>query len=137
MILYFQGGEKVNNRIKQLRLDLGLSQEAFGRQIKIQRSSVSKIETGENSPSDQTISLICKEFNVNENWLRTGEGGNDNMYIKSTPYDIAYNRFGYIMENSTPEKKAALTMLLELLYTVPDNTWNTIMKEFEAIKKED
>ncbi len=127
----------MNNRIKQLRLDLGLSQEAFGRQIKIQRSSVSKIETGENSPSDQTISLICKEFNVNENWLRTGEGGNDNMYIKSTPYDIAYNRFGYIMENSTPEKKAALTMLLELLYTVPDNTWNTIMKEFEAIKKED
>lgn len=127
----------MNNRIKELRLDLGLSQEAFGKQIKIGRSSVSKLESGENNPSDQTISLICKEFNVNEEWLRTGEGGNENMYVKATPYQMAYNRFGYIMENATPEKKAALTMLLELLYTVPDNTWNTIMKEFEAIKKED
>ena len=32
------------------------------------------MESGENSPSDQTIALICKEFNVNEDWLRTGEG---------------------------------------------------------------
>lgn len=127
----------MNNRIKKLRLDLGLSQEAFGKQIKIQRSSVSKIETGENSPSDQTISLICKEFNVNEDWLRTGEGGDDNIYVKATPYQRAYNRFGYIMENSTPAKKATLSMLLELLYTVPDDAWDAIIKEFEEIKKED
>ena len=40
------------------------------------------------------------------------------------------------MENSTPLKKAALSMLLELIYTVPDNAWDTIMKEFEEIKKE-
>lgn len=126
----------MNNRIKELRLDLDLSQEAFGKRIKIQRSSVSKIETGENCPSDQTISLICKEFNVNEEWLRTGKGGVENRYIKATPYQRAYNRFGYIMENSTPLKKAALSMLLELLYTVPDNAWDTIMKEFEEIKKE-
>ncbi len=127
----------MNNRIKELRLDLGLSQEAFGKQIKIRRSSVSKIETGENSPSDQTISLICKEFNVNEEWLRTGAGGDENRYIKTTPYQRAYNHFGYIMENSTPSKKAALSMLLELLYTVPDSAWDSIMKEFDEIKKED
>ncbi|EOS72472.1 hypothetical protein C817_05486 [Dorea sp. 5-2] len=127
----------MNNRIKELRLDLGLSQEAFGKQIKIGRSSVSKLESGENNPSDQTISLICKEFNVNEDWLRTGEGGDENRYIKVTPYQRAYNRFGYIMENSTPTKKATLSMLLELLYTVPDDAWDAIIKEFEEIKKED
>ena len=127
----------MNNRIKELRLNLGLSQEAFGKQIKIGRSSVSKLESGENNPSDQTISLICKEFNVNEDWLRTGAGGDENRYIKTTPFQRAYNRFGYIMENSIPSKKAALSMLLELLYTVPDEAWNTIMKEFEEIKKEE
>lgn len=126
----------MNGRIKKIRLESGLSQEAFGKRIKIRRSSVSKIETGENSPSDQTISLICKEFSVNEEWLRTGEGGDENRYINSTPYQKAYNRFGYIMENSTPSKKAALSMLLELLYTVPDDAWDSIMKEFEEIKKE-
>lgn len=136
MLLYFQGGEQMNNRIKELRLDLGLSQEAFGKQIKIQRSSVSKIETGENSPSDQTISLICKEFNVNEEWLRTGKGGDENRYVQATPYQKAYNRFGYIMENSSPSKKATLSMLLELLYTVPDEAWDSIMEEFYEIKKE-
>lgn len=126
----------MNNRIKELRLDLGLSQEAFGKRIKIQRSSVSKIETGENSPSDQTISLICKEFNVNEEWLRTGKGGDENRYVQATPYQKAYNRFGYIMENSSPSKKAALSMLLELLYIVPDDAWDSIMEEFNEIKKE-
>ncbi len=126
----------MNNRIKELRLDLGLSQESFGKQIKIGRSSVSKIESGENNPSDQTISLICKEFNVNEEWLRTGKGGDENRYVQATPYQKAYNRFGYIMENSSPSKKAALSMLLELLYTVPDDAWNSIMEEFNEIKKE-
>ena len=42
--------------------------------LSISRSAVCKMESGENSPSDQTIALICKEFNVNEDWLRTGEG---------------------------------------------------------------
>lgn len=126
----------MNNRIKELRLDLGLSQEAFGKRIKIQRSSVSKIETGENSPSDQTISLICKEFNVNEEWLRTGKGGDENRYVQATPYQKAYNRFGYIMENSTPAKKATLSMLLELLYEVPDDVWDSIMKEIDEARRE-
>lgn len=126
----------MNNRIKELRLYLGLSQEAFGKRIKIQRSSVSKIETGENSPSDQTISLICKEFNVNEEWLRTGKGGYENRFVKTTPYQKAYNRFGYIMENSTPAKKATLSILLELLYEVPDDVWDSIMKEIDEMRKE-
>lgn len=127
----------MNERIRQLRKDLKLTQTEFGNRLGIKQTTVAGYETGGRVPIDAVISLICREFNVNENWLRTGEGGNENMYVKATPYQTAYNRFGYIMENATPEKKAALTMLLELLYTVPDNTWNTIMKEFEAIKKED
>ena len=58
------------------------------------------------------------------------------MFAEISPYEKAYNRFGYIMENSSPSKKAALTMLLELLYSVPDDQWNVLMDEFEKIKKE-
>lgn len=126
----------MNERIKLIRKEANLSQEDFGNRLSITKASISRLESGINNPSDQTISLICKEFNVNEEWLRTGEGGNDNRYIKITPYQRAYNRFGYIMENSSPSKKAALSMLLELLYTVPDDTWDSIMKEFDEIKKE-
>lgn len=77
----------MKERLKKLRKKLGLSQEEFGRQIGIGKTAVSKLETGENSPSEQTIMLICKEFNINEVWLRTGEGGEDSMYSKVSEDD--------------------------------------------------
>ncbi|MCB7321292.1 helix-turn-helix domain-containing protein [Lacrimispora sp. 210928-DFI.3.58] len=64
----------MNERLKNLRKRLELSQEEFGKRIGITKSSVSKLETGENSPSEQTIKLICSEFNINEMWLRAGKG---------------------------------------------------------------
>ena len=64
----------MNERIKELRLALGLSLEAFGSRIGLGKSSVSKIERGLNSTTDQTVLSICREYGVNETWLRTGEG---------------------------------------------------------------
>lgn len=64
----------VNDRIKQVRLDSGLSQVAFAERIGIGSSAMSKLEKGENNPSDQTIKLICSEFGVNRDWLETGDG---------------------------------------------------------------
>ena len=64
----------MNERIKELRTFLKLSQEVFASRIKITRSSVSKLEKGENNPSEQTITLICKQFNVSEEWLKNGIG---------------------------------------------------------------
>ena len=63
----------LNERIKVLREELGLSMEKFGGRIGLTRSAISKIESGSN-PSDQTIISICREFNVNEEWLRNGKG---------------------------------------------------------------
>ena len=76
---------------------------------------------------------ICREFSVNGEWLRNGTG---EPFIQVTPYEKTYNRFGYIMENSSPSKKAALSVLLELLYNVPDEQWDMIMKQYDEIKKE-
>lgn len=64
----------MNERIKELRLALGLSLEAFGSRIGLGKSSVSKIERGLNSTTDQTVLSICREYGVNETWLRTGAG---------------------------------------------------------------
>ena len=58
------------------------------------------------------------------------------MFEPVSAYEKAYNRFGYIMENSSPTKKAALSVLLELLYSVPDEQWDLLIEEFEKIKKE-
>lgn len=62
-------------RIKQLRkYVLEMTQKDFGLQIGLKPNSVSDIESGKNNPTEQTIKAICREFDVNETWLRTGEG---------------------------------------------------------------
>lgn len=123
----------MNNRIKEIRKALNLTQSEFGAKVGVKGNTIGNYEIGLRTPSDAVIFSICREFNVNEEWLRTGTG---EMFIQATPYEKAYNCFGYIMENSSPSKKAALSVLLELLYSVPDDKWDMIMAEFEKIKKE-
>lgn len=64
----------MKDRIKKVRKSNNLSMEKFGERIGITKSSVSLLESGKNSPSEQTIKLICKEFNVSYEWLTEGTG---------------------------------------------------------------
>lgn len=64
----------MGERVKELRKALGLSGEKFGEKIGVTRSAISDIERGRNGLSDSNILAICREFNVNEEWLRTGMG---------------------------------------------------------------
>lgn len=64
----------MNTRIKAVRAHVKLSQADFGAKINVSQNYIWMIEKGERIPSDRTIADICREFNVNENWLRTGEG---------------------------------------------------------------
>jgi transcriptional regulator with XRE-family HTH domain len=64
----------MNTRLKLLRRHLNISQEAFGKRLGVTGAGISKIESGHRSLTDQMIILICKEFNINENWLRNGQG---------------------------------------------------------------
>lgn len=64
----------MNERIKAVRTALGLSQQEFAEKIGIKRGAVANYEVGRNEPIDAVVSLICKTYNVNETWLRTGEG---------------------------------------------------------------
>ena len=73
-MIFLKGGDSVKDRIKLLRKELELTQEKFSERLGIKRNTIAKYETGINEPTTAVISLICREFNVNEQWLRTGEG---------------------------------------------------------------
>lgn len=62
----------MKERVKKVRIDAGMNQAEFGKKISISRSAVWKIENGENTPSEQTIKLICKEFGISYLWLTEG-----------------------------------------------------------------
>lgn len=64
----------MNERIKELRKALKLTQQEFADRLNIKRGAIANYEVGRNEPIDAVISLICKEFNVNEEWLRDGTG---------------------------------------------------------------
>lgn len=64
----------MNERIREVRKDAGLTLEKFGEKINISAASCSNLESGKTSPSAQTFAAICRVFRVNETWLRTGTG---------------------------------------------------------------
>ena len=64
----------MNERIKYLRKTLDLTQQEFSDRIGIKRGAVANYEVGRNDPTDSVVSLICREFGVSEQWLRTGTG---------------------------------------------------------------
>ena len=59
-----------------------MTQEEFAASIKISRSNLGSIEIGRITLTDRVISDICEKYNVNEQWLSTGEGGDENIFIK-------------------------------------------------------
>ena len=64
----------MNERIKKLRKELDLTQQKFADRLGVKRNTVGQWECGINAITDRVIYSICREFNVNEDWLRYGEG---------------------------------------------------------------
>ena len=64
----------MNKRIKELREYLGLSQEEFGNSLELTRNYISLIENGQRNMSSQSIKVMCSMYNINEDWLCTGNG---------------------------------------------------------------
>lgn len=64
----------MKERIKKIRKELDLTQQEFADRLGIKRGAIANYEIGRNEPVDSVISLICREFNIQEEWIRTGEG---------------------------------------------------------------
>jgi transcriptional regulator with XRE-family HTH domain len=72
------------DRIRAIRRELGINQGEFARRIGLTQTAMSMIEVGKSKLTEQNIKLICVTFNVNEHWLRTGEG---EMFGSLSPYE--------------------------------------------------
>ncbi len=66
--------DQLSARIAKVRADAGLSKTEFGNRIGVGISSVTRLEDGQNNPSERTIKVICSEFGVNYDWLKHGTG---------------------------------------------------------------
>lgn len=64
----------MQNRIKQVRNEAGLSQAEFADKLSLSRNYISLIEIGQREPSERTLNDICRIFGVDGEWLKTGEG---------------------------------------------------------------
>lgn len=73
--------EHIGERISALISELGIKRVQFANSINVDQSYISQLTAGKRTPSDRTISDICREFRVSEVWLRTGEG---EMFLRQT-----------------------------------------------------
>lgn len=87
----------LNERLKKLRKTLDLTQQEFASRIGSVQNTITGYETGRRVPSNQVISLICREFNVNADWIKTGKGEmflqtpDDALDALSKKYHLSYS----------------------------------------------
>lgn len=102
----------MNRRLKKLRKSLDLTQQKFADSLGVKRNTVGQWECGINAITDQVITSICREFNVNENWLRTGTG--DMFLPTDRNTDIAKLTKQLLNEESDSFKNRFVSMLANL-----------------------
>lgn len=73
----------IGERIKQIRKAKGLTQQKFADAIGLKQNTIATYEMGRNIPLSPVITSICREFHINETWLRTGEGDMDRPVNRS------------------------------------------------------
>ena len=76
----------LGGRVKEIRKILGLNQLKFGKRLGVTPAAISKIESGERGLTEQMFLAICREFEINEIWLKTGEGN----VFKRTSDDLIF-----------------------------------------------
>ncbi len=108
----------MNERIKKLRKQLHLTQDEFGNKLGVANSSISNIEKNRYGITDQMIKLMVKEFGVNENWLRTGEGEMFPEFDRANA--IAEHVAQIIKENPSSFKSRFISFLIKMT----DEQWN-------------
>lgn len=102
----------MKNRFCMIRKESGLTQELFAKRIGLTKNFVSLIENGRRDPSDRTINDVCREFGVNEEWLRTGKG---NMYLELSKDEYIAEFIGRILKDKEDSfKKRYIAMLSKL-----------------------
>lgn len=123
----------MNERIKNLRKTLGFTQQEFAERIGVKRNTIAQYEIGRNEPIDSVVNLICKEYNVNEDWLRNGTG---EMFIQLDEDEQISSFFHDLLQEEQGSFKRQFVTALSHL---DDNGWNLLnqfMDYFTQNKKD-
>lgn len=119
----------MKERIKELRKTLGFTQQKFSEKIGVKRNTVAQYETGRNIPIDSVINLICREFNVNEEWLRTGEG---EMFKPRSRNEELFD----FVTNAIGEPTGIQAKLLSIMARLTDEQWKVLNDIANEMAKE-
>lgn len=121
-----------NDRIRKVRIEKGMTLEEFGHRVGVQKSAISKVERGENSISDQLRTSILREFDVNECWLRTGEG---DMFIQRSRGDQITAFVGDILNGPPDFRQRFISVLSRMTPEEWDLLEKKILELADEIKK--
>lgn len=119
----------MHTRISKVVEKSGLTKTDFAKRLGVSQPFVSKICTGDATPSDRTISDICREFGANEVWLRTGEG----EPFRATTQSEEIMRFAVQVAKGSDEFKKALVSMLAKL---DPEDWENLAKMYEKLSAE-
>ena len=117
----------MNSRIKMIRTKNDMTQDEFGKRIGSARNTIANYENGNRVPSNAVITSICREFNVNETWLRTGEG---EMFL---PIERETDIARLTMQLLTEESDSFKNRLISALARLSEEEWEVIEKTFDSV----
>lgn len=117
----------MNERIRELREFLGKSQEDFAQSLELSRNYISLVENGQRNMSSHTIKVLCTLYDVNENWLRTGEGM---MFVEKTEDEEISEMLADIQLSGSSSFKHRLAVALARL---DDNGWKWLEEFVNSI----
>lgn len=120
----------MNERIKLLVDTLKIKKAEFARRLNLSQPFVSELCSGKNNPSDRTISDICREFNVNEAWLRTGEG---EMFVTLTKEEELTDFLGDLIKGERGDFARRLVTVLSRM--TPDE-WDMLERKAQELMDE-
>ncbi len=121
----------MKNRIKQIRKENGMTQVEFGGKIGVKGNTVTNYETGLRNPTDAVILSICREFNINEAWLRTGIGDMKKSLTRNQEIGAFANE---VME--LPDE-AFKKRFVDALKKLDEKDWKNLEKIASKLLKED
>lgn len=121
----------MDERIKKLRKTLHLTQQEFADRIGVARGNIATYETGKSNPGDAVVALICREFSVNEAWLRTGEG---DMFTPVAQDDQITDFMGDLLKNEDASFKRRFVAMLSRL---SESDWEVLEKMALTLAGED
>lgn len=122
----------MNERIKELRNVLKLTQQGFADKVGTSRSNIACYETGKNTPSDAVISLICKEFCVNEDWLRNGTG---EMFKEKLPEDEVASYVEELLEDDGNPFFEIIIGMMKAYHQMDETSRQAALEFFRRLKE--